>query len=134
MASIEIKWLQEFIDKIDNKKEVTTALNQWIKKVVFFLEWEAKVFTPVDNWFLVNWYKEKYWNLTWKLFNTLSYAAAVHEWHAQEVWRYVPVLKARLVQPFVKWNPFLTKTVAKSAREVNLIFNEELTKDLTILQ
>lgn len=117
MASIEIKWLQEFIDKIDNKNEVTTALNQWIKKVVFFLEWEAKVFTPVDTWFLRNSYKQKYWNLTWSLFNNRKYWIFVHEGTR-----------------FIKWNPFLTKTVAKSAREVNLIFNEELTKDLTILQ
>lgn len=116
MATLEIKWLQEFIDKIDNKTEVTTALNKWIKKVVFFLEWEAKVFTPVDKWFLRNWYKQKYWNLTWKLYNIRKYAVYVHEG-----------------TKYFKWNPFLTKTAETSAREVNLIFNEELTKDLTIL-
>lgn len=117
MASIEIKWLQEFIDKIDNKQEVTTALNRGIKKVVFFLEWEAKVFTPVDTWFLRNSYKQRYWNLTWSLFNTRKYGIFVHEGTR-----------------FIKWNPFLTKTVEKNQREVNLIFNEELSDNLKILK
>jgi len=132
--TVKVEWLQAFVDKIDNKKEVTFWLNKWIKKVMFFLEAEAIPFTPVDKWFLHNSYRQKFWNLTWKLFNLRKYATAVHEWHAQTPWRFVPAIWARLVRSFVKWNPFLTKTIKKSWKKTNLIMNKELKKVLSILQ
>ena len=115
--SMKVEWLQEFIDKVDNKQEVKAALNKWIKKVVFFLEWEAKVFTPVDTWFLRNSFRQKYWSLSWKLFNIRKYGIFVHEGTR-----------------FIKSNPFMTKTVKKSWKEVNLIMNESLLDNLSILK
>ena len=115
--TVKIDWLQEFIDKIDDKPEIRTALNTWIKKVVFFLEWEAKVFTPVDTWFLRNSFRQKYWNLKWKLYNIRKYSIFVHEGTR-----------------FIKSNPFMTKTIEKSWKEVNLIMNEELIDNLSILK
>ena len=115
--NLKVSWLQEFIDKIDDKREVKTALNKWIKKVVFFAEWEAKVFTPVDKWFLRNSYRQKFWNLFGELYNIRKYGVFVHEWTR-----------------FIKANPFLTKTVKKNEKEFTLIMNEELLDNLSILQ
>lgn len=117
MTSIKTIGLQEFIDKIDDKREVTTALNRWIKKVVFFLEWEAIPFTPIDKWFLRNSYKQKFWNLTWTLYNTRKYAIFLHEW-----------------TKYMKGNPFMKKTIDKNKNEVDLVMNEELMDHLSILQ
>lgn len=114
---LEISWLQEFIDKIDDKQSVKTALNKWIKKVVFFLEWEAKVFTPVDTWVLRNSFRQKFGSYTWKLMNIRNYGVFVHEGTR-----------------FMKSNPFMTKTVKKNAKEVNLIMNEEIWDFLSILK
>lgn len=115
--NMKVSWLQEFIEKIDDKNEVRSSINKWIKKIVFFAEWEAKVFTPVDKWFLRNSYRQKFWNLYWELFNIRKYWVFVHEWTR-----------------FIKSNSFLTKTVKKNQREFNLIMNEELIDNLSILQ
>ena len=76
----QYKWITFNSTKFLLVTEVTTALNRWIKKVVFFLEWEAIPFTPIDKWFLRNSYKQKFWNLTWTLYNTRKYAIFLHEW------------------------------------------------------
>ena len=114
--NVKLSWLQEFINKIDDKPEVRAALNKWVKKVVFFAEWEAKIFTPVDKWFLRNSYKQRFGKLTWELYNIRKYWVFVHEWTR-----------------FIKANPFLTKTVRKNERKFSLILNSELMKNLSIL-
>lgn len=116
-VEIHIKWLKEFLAKIDKKWEVQEALNIWIKKIFFFLEWEAKVKTPVDTWVLRNSYRQEFKSLFWRLFNIREYGAFVHEGTR-----------------FIKSNPFLTETARESAREVNLIMNEELIANLKILR
>jgi len=133
-TTIKVEWLQEFIDKIDDKWDVKAALNTWVKKVVFFLKAEVIPFVPVDKWFLRNSFDQKFWNLTWRLFNTRKYATPVHEWHKQEPWRFVPAIWARLVKNFVKWTPFMTLAVKKSWKDANKIMNNELQRALTILQ
>lgn len=115
-AEIQIEWLDEFIQKIDTPWEVKEALERWIKKVIFFAEWEAKVFTPVDTWFLRNSYKQAFGNLTWKIF-IRNYWFYVHEWTR-----------------FIRANPFMTKAVEKNQNEFNLIMNEELQDNLSILK
>lgn len=114
---VKITGLKEFIAKIDNKDDVKKALNTGIKKVVFFLEWEAKVFTPVDTWVLRNSYRQTYGDLTWKLFNIRNYWIFVHEGTR-----------------FIKSNPFLTNTVESAGKEVELIMNEEINAHLKILK
>lgn len=114
---VKISWLEEFIKKIDDKGNVRKALNKGIKKVVFFLEWEAKVFTPVDTWVLRNSYRQSYGDLKWKLFNIRNYWIFVHEGTR-----------------FIKSNPFLTNTVEKAWKEVELIMNEEIQDSLSILK
>jgi len=117
MARIKTIWLKEFIEKIDDRKEVNTALNKWIKKVVFFLKWEAIPLTPIDKWFLRNSYTEIFWNLEWTLYNIRKYAIFQHEW-----------------TKFMKWNPFLKTTVDENKNEANVIMNEELIDNLDILK
>lgn len=114
---VKVTWLEEFIEKIDDKGDVRKALNTGLKKVVFFLEGEAKVFTPVDTWILRNSFRQKYGNLTAKLFNIRNYWIFVHEGTR-----------------FIKSNPFLTKTVKKAWKEIELIMNEEIQDALKILK
>lgn len=113
--SVEITWLQEFIDKIDNKRDVEFALNRWIKKVLYYAEWEVKIVTPVDKWFLINSFRIIA-NKTWRLFNIRNYWVFVHEW-----------------TKFIKANPFMTDTVKRKKDKFNLIMNKELQKHLKIL-
>lgn len=115
--NVQVNWLKEFIKKIPDTKEVNTALNRWIKKVVFFLEWEAIPLTPIDKWFLRNSYKQIFWNLEGTLYNFRKYAIFQHEWTR-----------------FIKWNPFLQKTIDKNENEIALIMNWELWKNLSILK
>lgn len=115
--TVQTIWLNEFIEKIDSAREVNTALNKWIRKVVFFLEWEAIPLTNIDKWFLRNWYREKFWNLEGTLYNIRDYDIFVHEWTR-----------------YMKWNPFLTRTVDQNKKEVEIVMNEDLKNNLTILQ
>lgn len=116
-VELKVSWLKEFINKVSNKWEVTIALNIGIKKSLFFLEAEAKTFTPVDTWVLRNSYRESFWNLTWKIFNFRKYSIFVHEGTR-----------------FIKSNPFMTKTVEKAWKEVELIMNDELKWNLSLLK
>lgn len=116
-AEIKIEWLDEFINKIDTPWEIKEALERWIKKIIFFAEWEAKIFTPVDKWFLRNSYRQAYWNLMWRLFNIRNYWIFVHEWTR-----------------FIKSNPFMTETVDKNKTDFNEIMNEELNDSLSLLK
>ena len=115
--TVKTIWLQEFIDKIDDKREVTNALNKGIRKVVFFLEGEAIPLTPIDKGFLRNSYKEKFSNLEGTLYNTRKYGIFLHEGTR-----------------YIKANPFLEKTIDQNKREVELVMNEELQHNLSILQ
>ena len=133
MFNIEIKDLTEFLEKF-SELNVRKTLNIWVKKSMIFLEWESKKETPIDKWFLLSSYETFFNNLEGKLINTRAYWVAVHEWHNQTPWRYVPALWKRLTASFVKWNPFLTRAAKKSNSKVNKIFNNEITKMLNSLK
>lgn len=81
------------------------------------MEWEAIPLTPIDKGFLRNSYKEKFWNLEWTLYNTRSYDIFVHEGTR-----------------YMKGNPYLTKTLSQNAKEIEIVMNEDLKENLTILQ
>jgi hypothetical protein len=66
----------------------------------------------------------KWGNLKGSFGSDIEYAAAVHEGHKQEVGRFVPAINARLVQPFVKGNPFLTRAVDNIQSDVDKEFEK----------
>ena len=113
---LKVNWLQKFIDKLDTKPEVARWLNKWIKKSIFFLEWESIAETPVDQGILWNSYKTNFKNLFWELFNVRDYWIFVHEW-----------------TKFIRANPFMTRAIDKSNSKVEIIMNNEINKFLSIL-
>ena len=127
MITIDIKNLDDFLKKF-NSLQISKTFDVSLKKSIIFLEWEAKKETPVDKWFLRKSYKPTFWNLEGKLINERWYWVFVHEWHFQTPGRFVPAIWKRLVQSFIKWNPFLTRTAEKSAKKVNVIWNNEVEK------
>jgi len=113
---IKVNWLEQFIQKLDSKPEVARWINKWIKKIIFFMEWEAIPFTPVDKGILRNSYRQKFSNLFWRLFNIRDYGVFVHEWTR-----------------FIKANPFMTKALKKWEWKIEVIMNNEINKSLSIL-
>ena len=118
MIKIEVKNLNELIKKfwaINVNKSLTT----WVKKTIIFLEGESKRLTPVVKNILRTSYKSEFSNgwIEWKLINYRGYWIFVHEWTR-----------------FIKWNPFMTKAVEKSTRQINVIWNGEINKLLKTLQ
>lgn len=63
-------------------------------------------------------------------FPTVYYAPYVEFGHRQEVGRYVPAIKKRLVQPFVKKNPFMERIRNRSKDQINNVFMSAL-KEIT---
>lgn len=120
MMKLEIKvtGLKEFVAKIDSSSNVKKTINRWIKKIIFFLQWEAIVFTPVDTWLLRNSFKQTFWDLFWELFNIRKYWIFVHEWT-----RYIK-----------KPKPFMTKAVNENQWKIEVILNNEILNNLSILQ
>ena len=114
---MQVYWLEEFISKIDSKKEVEFAIDRGAKKIVFFMEWEAKIFTPVDTWVLRNSFRASKWSLGWVLVNFRDYWIFIHEWTR-----------------FMKWTPFMKKAIDENEQETTLIMNEELHHHLNILK
>lgn len=116
--SIKVSWLEEFIEKVSKAwGQVAPAMDRWIKKAIFYLEWEAITKTPVDTGTLRNSYKEKFSSMYWVLYNIRKYGVYVHEG-----------------TKFIRWNPFLTDTAKREAGKVSLIMNKEMYKYLSILK
>lgn len=133
MISIKIENLNEFLQKF-SKLQTTKTFQKSIKQSIIYVQGVATKETPIDKWFLRNSYQTEFNGLKWKLINTRAYWVAVHEWHKQEVWRFVPALKKRLKQSFVKWNPFLTRTAEIAEDDVNVIFNRNINGMLNTLK
>ncbi len=62
--------------------------------------------------------------LTAKWGPTVRYAPFVEFGHKQEVGRYVPAIKRRLVQPFVKRNPFMERIRSAAKTDIDSTFKE----------
>jgi hypothetical protein len=134
----KIEWLEELLKRFWQVK-MQQVLNTWIKKSIIYVEWEAKKETPVDKWQLRNSYQTQFGNLTWKLYTTVKYAPFVHEWTAS--YTIVPVRKKWLASksqfywkkvnhPWIKSNPWLTRTKEKTEQPIIMIFNKEISKAL----
>ena len=117
--------MDEFLRKIW-ELSVNKVLNESIRKAVFYTERIAKKNTPVKDWYLRNSYERKFNNLEWRLRNFRSYAIYVHEWHSQEVWRYVPAIWKRLVQPYVQGNPWMDRTYTEVWPKIYRIFEKDV--------
>ena len=109
---------------------VDKAIDTGIKKTIYKLRWEVskeqvnqKVF---DTWLLANSYREQFSKLTWELYNFRKYWLYVHEWHKQEVWRFVPAIWKRLKQSFIKGRPWFTDTLEKNSKLPEEVIAQEL--------
>ena len=136
MITVNLKEYDEFTRKIW-ALVVDKAIDTWIKKAVIKLRWEVskeqvnqKVF---DKWVLANSYRESFSKLRWELYNFRWYWVFVHEWHKQQVWRFVPAIWKRLKQPFIKGRPWFTDTLNKNQEVPEQIISQELYKLLSKL-
>lgn len=136
MITINLKNYDEFVNKVW-KLVVDKSIDTWIKKTIIKLRWEVSkeqvaqwVF---DTWVLANSYREKFSTLKWELYNFRKYGLFVHEWHKQQVWRFVPAINARLVKPFVKGRPWFTDALEKNKDIAEDTISEEILKTLSKL-
>lgn len=106
---LQIDFDQEILQRIKRAK-LNRSLNKAIKKSVFTIERQAKIETPVDTWVLRNSYTETFDNLVWTLTNFREYWFYVHEW----IW-------------MRRANPFMQRALDKTERQVDVIFNREIT-------
>lgn len=136
MITINLKNYDEFVNKVW-KLVIDKSIDTWIKKTIIKLRWEVSkeqvaqwVF---DTWVLANSYREKFSTLKWELYNFRKYGLFVHEWHTQQVWRFVPAINARLVKPFVKGRPWFTDALEKNKDIAEDTISEEILKTLSKL-
>ena len=75
----------------------------------------TKRYTPVDNGILIGaWQRQNGGSFKQIIYNNTSYAAHVEWGHRQEVGRYVPKLKKRLKNPFVRGYRMLHKAMNRT--------------------
>jgi hypothetical protein len=136
MITVNLKQYDEFTRKIW-ALVVDKAIDTWIKKAVIKLRWEVskeqvnqKVF---DKWVLANSYRESFSKLRWELYNFRQYWVFVHEWHKQQVGRFVPAIWKRLKKPFIKGRPWFTDALEKNKEVPEQIISQELYKLLSKL-
>lgn len=116
--------------KIFNLNEVKAALakspqivskyiNKAINQSILDIRNDAMDTTPVKTGRLRGSYNMRFGMLRGELQPTANYAYFVHEGHRQQVGRFVAAIGKRLVQPYVKGNPFLKKAVDISNSKIN---------------
>lgn len=127
--NIDPSEIDEFLKAV-GALHVQKTLDRSIKKAIFKIERTAKQNTTVDKGFLVNSYETKFEPLEGRLRNFREYAPFVHDGHKQQVGRYVPAIGARLKQPFVKGNPWMSRTLRDESENVRRIFSDDLEKML----
>lgn len=114
-VTIKITGLDLLIKKFEKMPRIfITEMDKSIKRSAEFIGGEAKKVAPVD----VGHLRRSIWATLGVLQAIIrphvEYAIYVHEGHRQEVGRYVPAIGKRLVQSFVKGQPFMKQGLEKS--------------------
>lgn len=109
---------------------VSKHINKAINRSILDVRNEAMQTTPILTGRLRGSYQVRFGMLRGELQPTAEYAVYVHEGHKQEVGRFVPAIGKRLVEPYVKGNPFLTKAVDRAKNKINKNFEEGLANAL----
>lgn len=134
----KIEWLDEISQRFWEIKAVF-VLNTWIKKAIILAQRTAQIETPVDKGVLRNSYRTEFKNLEWKLFNTKIYGIFVHEWTKAHEIRIKKkralsdgktLFGKKVLHPWTKPNPFLTRTRDRIEPQVIKILNSEILKAL----
>ena len=112
----------------DRSDEVIAEMHSKIETALdgvgFLAEGNAKALVPVDTGHLRDSITHLVDDNAVTIGTVVEYAAAVELGHAQEVGRYVPAIKARLVNPQVPPQPFLGPAIADHLQEYReLIYN-----------
>jgi len=105
---------------------VSKHINKAINRSIMDIRNASVDETPVDTGRLRGSYETKFGNLRGEIGPTAKYAIYVHEGHRQQVGRYVPAIERRLVQPYVKGNPFFKRAIDSVNRKINDNFGEGL--------
>ena len=109
---------------------VSKHIQKAINRSILDIRNEAMSTTPVKTGRLRGSYQMIFGALRGVLYPSASYALPVHEGHRQEVGRFVPAIGRRLVNPFVKGNPFLRKAVSQANSKIQRNFGEGLSDAL----
>lgn len=111
-----IDGMDDWIKKLETmKKDFPKETEKFLMKKAEETIGNAKRYTPVNTGTLKNaWHRKKSGPFKQVLFNSTSYAAHVEWGHRQEVGRYVPKLKKRLKNPFVRGHRMLHKAMNRT--------------------
>lgn len=111
------------IDGMDNwlkkleamKKDFPKETGKFLMKKASETIGNTKSYTPVDTGTLKNaWQRQNGGSFKQIIYNNCSYSADVEWGHRQEVGRYVPKLKKRLKNPFVRGHRMLHKAMNRT--------------------
>lgn len=123
------------------KEVVQDTLDTSIKKSIVLLNRNAIIETPTDTWRLRNSFQTEFRQWYWRLFNPTQYAIFVQEWtkphnapfdpiswRAKRKWLNAWKIRRSIRTKGTKANPFMTRAIDESEREVDKIFQEEIDK------
>lgn len=141
MIKIEIKWYEDFVNKVWHLV-VDWYANNAIRKSIINFERTAKIKTPVDTGDLRWSYESSFWNLEGELKNTRRYWLYVHEgtgryarnWNGRKTPWFVQ--KANGDGFWTRWQkpqPWMEETVNQEVGKVEIFFNQEFEKLLSKL-
>lgn len=125
--NLKIENLNQFIRAMEEAPQITTKyLQKSVQRSVVWFHARAKANSPVDKSALKNSHVFTVGRLKGEIYPTVGYAGWVHDGHKQEVGRFVPAIGKRLVNPFVKGQPWFVDTMNQEAGKINDIFDTEL--------
>lgn len=140
MIKIEIKWYEDFVNKVWHLV-VDPYVNTAIKKSIINFERAAKIETPVDTGNLRQSYESKFWYLEWELRNTRKYWIFVHEPtrpHTPPLDAITPWARRKGIPAWAvwmsikkkgtKWNPWMTRAMEQEEWRVEQFFSREMDK------
>lgn len=111
-----IDGMDDWIKKLETmKKDFPKETGKFLMKKTEETIGITKRYTPVDNGILIGaWQRQNGGSFKQIIYNNTSYAAHVEWGHRQEVGRYVPKLKKRLKNPFVRGYRMLHKAMNRT--------------------
>ena len=111
-----IDGMDDWIKKLETmKKDFPKETGRFLMKKTEETIGITKRYTPVDNGILIGaWQRQNGGSFKQIIYNNTSYAAHVEWGHRQEVGRYVPKLKKRLKNPFVRGYRMLHKAMNRT--------------------
>lgn len=125
--NIQIKNLPQIQAALVRSPQIVSRyINKAINRSIMDIRNASIDESPVRTGRLRGSYETRFGNLRGEIGPTVNYAIYVHEGHRQEVGRYVPAIERRLVQPYVRGNPFFRRAIDGVTRKINDNFGDGL--------